>query len=156
MRKITSLVLFAAFILMLKPAGFSHCEVPCGIYNDEMRFTMLEEHIATIEKAIDQITALSKENPQNLNQIVRWVMNKEKHAEEMQHIVSQYFMTQRLNLVDKSDTEASKALMTNLALCHEILVCAMKTKQSTDPDNVTKLKAAVQNFKESYLKKHEH
>jgi len=152
----TTLALFLTMMLLLKPAVFSHCEVPCGIYNDEMRFTMLEEHIATIEKAINQITILSKENPQNMNQIIRWVMNKEKHAEEMQHIVSQYFMTQRLKLVDKSDTDAANALMANLALCHEILVYAMKTKQSTDLDNVAKLKAAVQNFKGSYLKKHKH
>jgi nickel superoxide dismutase len=156
MRKITTLILFAAMTLSLKPAVFSHCEVPCGIYNDEMRFSLLEEHITTIEKAIDQITVLSKETPQNMNQIIRWVMNKEKHAEEMQHIVSQYFITQRLKLVDKSDADAYKVLMTNLALCHEILVYAMKTKQSTDLDNVAKLKAAIQNFKESYLKKHEH
>jgi len=156
MKKMTTLALFLTMMLLLKPAVFSHCEVPCGIYNDEMRFTMLEEHIATIEKAINQITILSKENPQNMNQIIRWVMNKEKHAEEMQHIVSQYFMTQRLKLVDKSDTDAANALMANLALCHEILVYAMKTKQSTDLDNVAKLKAAVQNFKGSYLKKHKH
>jgi len=152
----TTLVLFLTMMLLLKPGAFAHCEVPCGIYNDEMRFTMLEEHIATIEKAINQITALSKESPQNMNQIIRWVMNKEKHAEEMQHIVSQYFMTQRLKLVDKSNADAAKALMTHLTLCHEILVYAMKTKQSTDLDNVAKLKAAVQNFKGSYLKTHKH
>ena len=153
MKKITTLVLFAVMLLWLKPDVFSHCEVPCGIYNDEMRFELLEEHIETIDKAIKQITILSDEKPQNLNQIVRWVMNKEKHAEEMQHIISQYFMTQRLKLVDRSDTAANKALMTNLAFCHEILVYAMKTKQSLDPDNVIKLKAAVQNFKKSYLQK---
>ena len=156
MKKITALVLFLTMLILLKPVVFSHCEVPCGIYNDQMRFTMIEEHIATIEKAINQITALSKESPQNMNQIVRWVMNKEKHAEEIQHIVSQYFMTQRLKLVDKDDAKTSKVLMAKLAMCHEILVYAMKTKQSTDLDNISKLKMAVHNFKASYLKKHQH
>ncbi len=156
MKKITALVLFLTMLLLFKPVVFSHCEVPCGIYNDEMRFTMLEEHITTIEKASKQITALTKESPQNMNQIIRWVMNKEKHAEEIQHIVSQYFMTQRLKLVDKSDAEASKALMAKLAMCHEILVYAMKTKQATDLENISKLKMAVHNFKASYLKKHKH
>ena len=156
MKKITALVLFLTMLLLLKPAVFSHCEVPCGIYNDQMRFTMLEEHIATIEKGINQIKALSNESPQNMNQIIRWVMNKEKHAEEMQNIISQYFMTQRLKLADQSEPEASKALMAKLAMCHEILVYAMKTKQSTDIENISKLKEAVQNFKASYLKKHKH
>ena len=78
------------------------------------------------------------------------------HAEEMQNIISQYFMTQRLKLADQSEPEASKALMAKLAMCHEILVYAMKTKQSTDIENISKLKEAVQNFKASYLKKHKH
>ena len=27
---------------------FAHCEVPCGIYNDELRIAMLYEDITTI------------------------------------------------------------------------------------------------------------
>lgn len=156
MKKMTALVLFLAMLLLFKPVVFSHCEVPCGIYNDQLRFTMLEEHITTIEKAIDQITALSNESPQNMNQIVRWIMNKEKHAEEIQHIISQYFMTQRLKPGDKNDAEGLEMLKANLVLCHEILVYAMKTKQSTDLDTVKKLKTALVYFKTAYLKSQKH
>ncbi|MFC2163940.1 superoxide dismutase [Ni] [Acidobacteriota bacterium] len=152
MKKITTWTLFLTMLLLLKPVVFSHCEVPCGIYNDQMRFTQLEEHITTIEKAIKQITALSKESPQNMNQIVRWVMNKEKHAEEIQHIISQYFMTQRLKLADKNDAEGFEMLKVKLVLCHEIIVYAMKAKQSTDLDIVKKLKTALVYFKTAYLK----
>ena len=28
-----------------------HCQIPCGIYNDPVRFALLEEHVATIEAA---------------------------------------------------------------------------------------------------------
>ena len=70
---------------MIRPVVLSRCEVPCGIDNDEMRFAMIEEHIQTIEKAMSQVMELSKESPQNMNQIVRWIMNKEKQAATYRH-----------------------------------------------------------------------
>ena len=152
MKKTQGIFIFLVMIALLKPAVFSHCEIPCGIYNDEMRFTMIEEHITTIEKATKEIEHLSGHQPINFNQIVRWVTNKEKHAEEIQHIVSQYFLTQRVKLVEKGDDNAHKMRMEHLSLCHEILVYTMKTKQTTDLSNVEKLKSAVRVFKDSYFK----
>lgn len=136
----------------LRPSVFPHCEVPCGIYNDEMRFEMILEHIKTIEKAIHEIEHLSKEQPLNFNQIVRWITNKEKHAEELQHIISQYFLTQRITPVEGNDEDARKVYMEHLSLCHHILVFTMKTKQSLDHSNVEKLKKYVVSFKDSYFK----
>ena len=152
MKKTLGVFIFLAMIALFKPAVFSHCEVPCGIYNDEMRFTMIEEHITTIEKAMKQIGHLSEQKPPNFNQIVRWVTNKEKHADEIQHIISQYFLTQRVKLVEKEDDKARSVRLEHLSLCHEILVYAMKTKQTTDLSNAEKLRTAVKVFKDSYLK----
>jgi len=152
MKKMQGIFIFLVMITLFKPAVFSHCEIPCGIYNDEMRFTMIEEHITTIEKAMKEIEHLSGHQPFNFNQIVRWVTNKEKHADEIQHIISQYFLTQRVNLVEKKDDKAHKIYLEHLSLCHEILVYAMKTKQTTDLSNVEKLKSAVNVFKNSYFK----
>jgi nickel superoxide dismutase len=52
---------------------------------------------------MNQIIALNNETPINYNQLVRWIMNKETHADEIQRIVTQYFMTQRI----KVDAEVS-------------------------------------------------
>jgi len=112
---------------------------------------MITEHIQTIEKAMQQIMHLSKESPQNMNQIVRWIMNKEKHAEEIQHIISQYFLTQRIKGADNEDDQAAEKYFRKLTLCHQILVYSMKTKQTTDLDNVEMLKSAVEQFKKSYF-----
>ena len=152
MKKTKGIFIFLAMIALFKPVIFSHCEIPCGVYDDEMRFTMLEEHITTIEKAMKEIANLSGQQPPNFNQIVRWVTNKEKHAEDIQHIISQYFLTQRVKLVEKEDDKANKIRVKHLSLCHEILVYAMKTKQTTDLSNVEKLKSAVRVFKDSYFK----
>jgi nickel superoxide dismutase len=151
MKKSLSLVIFFTFFILSRPTAYSHCEVPCGIYNDEMRFTMIAEHIQTIEKAMRQIVQLSKDSPQDMNQTVRWIMNKEKHAEDIQQIISQYFLTQRIKTPESEDKPAAERYAKNLTSCHQILVCAMKTKQTTDLNNVEMLKSAVEQFKKIYF-----
>jgi nickel superoxide dismutase len=140
-------------LALIHPMVFSHCEIPCGIYNDEMRIQMIAEHITTIEKAMKQVQELSKEDPKNFNQIVRWIVNKEKHAEEIQHVVSQYFLTQRIKVPDENDAEATTRYQKQLSLCHNLLVYAMKTKQTTDLANVEKLKSLLHEFEHAYFGK---
>ncbi len=60
----------------------AHCQIPCGIYNDELRVQLIEEHIDTIEKSMKQIATLGAQSPLDNNQLVRWVMNKEEHAQK--------------------------------------------------------------------------
>ncbi len=137
-------ILFISLFLFSSPA-FSHCEIPCGIYDDKMRITLLEEHIATIEKSMGKITEL--QDGKNHNQLIRWVMNKEEHANQFQEIVTQYFLTQRIK-VD------AKEYGRKLELLHQMLVFAMKCKQSTDFQNTKKLKELVQEFDKLYFAPH--
>ena len=138
-------VLLVLFIGLFSPfrAG-AHCEIPCGIYDDEMRVKMMTEHVTTIEKSMKQITTLGKTEPKDFNQLIRWVSNKEHHATELQHIVSQYFMTQRI----KPDT---KDYARKVTLLHKMLVSAMKCKQTTDLDNVTMLRSLLKDFSSLYF-----
>ena len=134
------------FFISLLAAGsvFAHCEIPCGIYDDKLRAQLIAEHANTIEKSMKTIVALGKENPVNYNQLVRWVSNKENHANEVQHIVSQYFMTQRI----KPTAEKYNA---KLAALHEMLVYAMKCKQTTDLNNVKMLRDSLKKFEALYF-----
>ena len=140
-----------AFLLTGSMKLHAHCEVPCGIYGDEMRVGMIKEHIATIEKAMVQIDELSAASPVNYNQLVRWISTKEDHANQLQEIASQYFLTQRLKPADPSDQAAYQKYITQLTLMHEIIILAMKAKQSTDLENISKLKAAVDKFEVAYF-----
>ncbi len=132
---------------------YAHCEVPCGIYDDQTRITLIKEHIKTIEKSMVQITKLSSEKHNHINQIVRWINTKEEHANKIQHIVSQYFMTQRIKLTDAKDAAATAKYQKELALLHEILVYAMKAKQGTDTVYIEKLNKTIKAFEASYIKK---
>lgn len=141
MRTTLSLLL----LLLLPAAVQAHCEVPCGIYDDQMRIEMLREHADTIEKAMTQIGA----NADVPNQQIRWTMAKEDHAKQAQEIVWQYFMTQRIKPDAAKYTE-------KLTLLHHLLRDAMKCKQTTDVANVAAFRKNLDAFAALYFEGHEH
>ncbi len=129
----------------------AHCEIPCGIYHDELRFQMLEEHITTMEKSIQLIRELNgKTDALSRNQLTRWIMNKEKHATEFQHILWQYFLTQRVKPVDRGDMKKYKAYHEMLELIHRMTFHAMKVKQTVDYTHTTELRKLLKRFQELY------
>ena len=83
------------------------------------------------------------ENSTNQNQLIRWVMNKEEHANKLQYIVTQYFMTQRI----KTDTENYDK---KLSALHRMLIYSMKCKQTVDLAHVDSLKKAAKEFHDLY------
>lgn len=130
---------------------YSHCQIPCGIYGDPARFDMIAENITTIQKSMTQILELSKEDKPNMNQIVRWVGNKEKHTDELSHIVTYYFMAQRIKPVDPDKSDNYEKYIKKLTLLHEMLVYSMKAKQTTDLTNVEKLRSLLTKFQTEYF-----
>ena len=154
MKKPIDKKLLAATLLVsavvLGSLAYSHCQIPCGIYDDEARFSELAEHITTIEKSMKEIVTLSADSKPDMNQVVRWVNNKDIHADELSEIVTYYFMAQRIKLPPTGDTKAQNAYVAKLSLLHEMLVHAMKTKQSIDQANVDKLRAALEKFHKAY------
>ena len=137
-------------VIVFGSLAYSHCQIPCGIYDDETRFNMIAEHITTIEKSMKQIETLSAEDKPNMNQIVRWVNNKDVHADEMSNIITYYFMAQRIKPTTKDNTKEYNEYIKKLTLLHEMLVYTMKTKQTTDLENVEKLRALFSRFREAY------
>ena len=125
-----------------------HCEVPCGIYDDQMRFQQMLEDTATIAKAITSINEFT-ENMQGpptakgINQTMRWVTTKENHATNIQHIVSQYFLTQRIKPSNERYVEQLKA-------SHAVMVAAMKCKQDAAPATAETLKKAIYDLYRAY------
>ncbi len=132
---ITITVLFAAITTTV----WAHCQMPCGIYDDPMRITLMEEQISVIEKAMTKIEA-----NENQNQTVRWVMIKDKQADEFSEIVTAYFMAQRIK--PGCDDYALK-----ISKLHEMVIYAMKCKQTTDHANVEKLHELVHQFEKLYF-----
>lgn len=128
---LTLLILFGAY------QSFAHCQIPCGIYDDNARVKAMLEDVATIEKSSKLISQLSsKSDAQSKNQLVRWVTNKEKHAQKIISTISDYFLTQRVKPGQKDYKE-------RLVKHHAVILAAMKTKQNVDLKYVKNLKECV-------------
>jgi nickel superoxide dismutase len=155
---VASAILMAGFVVASEPvistakvtkAPAPHCEVPCGIYADQMRFEQMLEDTKTIAKAINSINefadGLGGDPPtgKGINQAMRWVTTKETHATKTQHIISQYFLTQRI----KAD---NKEYVGQLATAHKVLVAAMKCKQDANPATAEALKKSIYDFYRAY------
>ena len=154
--KVSLYKLLTLFFLVFWVPVFAsaHCELPCGIYDDPMRIDLLQEHIRTMEKSMLVITDLREDKDINYNQLVRWIVNKENHANKFQEIVSQYFMTQRISPGEKMYAQKVEVL-------HKMLYNAMKCKQTTDFEYIEKLRKLVKEFEKLYFgekraEKHDH
>ncbi|MDA0767732.1 MAG: superoxide dismutase [Ni] [Verrucomicrobia bacterium] len=141
-RHLTALAATALTFLSLAPRADAHCQIPCGIYNDNNVLESMQTDWLTIQKASTQIIDLSKDPAANAQQLTRWVVNKETHAQNIQHKVLNYFLAQRL----KTDDPDKDAYLKKLTLCHKIIVTAMQCKQSTDAANVEALEKLLQDF----------
>ena len=145
MKKIllSSITVMLPLVIFISDLG-AHCQIPCGIYDDQLRAKLIAEHATTVEKSMNQIIELGKANPVNYNQLVRWVSNKESHATQIQDIVSEYFMAQRLKPDQKKYGE-------KLIILHKMLLAAMKCKQTTDVSHVNDLRALLKDFEILYF-----
>jgi len=123
--------------VVLPISAHSHCQIPCGIYDDHARIQSMLEDAATIEKSDKQIAELAgKTDAQSKNQLVRWVMNKEKHAQNIISTISDYFLTQRVKPTQKDYAE-------RLIKHHAVIIAAMNTKQKADAKSAQNLKDSI-------------
>ena len=153
MTKLKSMLLSVIGFFIISQVTFAHCEIPCGIYEDSIRISLIEEHITTIEKSMNMIIELSNETEPNYNQLVRWVVNKDEHCNKIQEIVSQYFLHQRLKITEPTDPNYEKYVK-QLTLLHKLLVYSMNAKQTTDLSYIHKLTETLNDFEKSYFHKH--
>ena len=156
MKKSILILSFLLFAFGFSKQTFAHCEVPCGIYHDELRIELIKEHIQTIEKAMNLITELQSAEVINYNQLVRWINTKEHHANLIHEVAEQYFLTQRVKFADPSDNEKYQKYIAQLTTLHELIVYAMKSKQTTDLENVEKMRASLSAFEDAYFGEHRH
>ena len=139
--------------LLLQGSLLAHCQVPCGIYNDAARIIQIQEDFSTIQKAMTKIKELSQQqDATSMNQLTRWIMTKEDHASKIQKVVSEYFLTQRI----KAKTEGSEfdTYVKQTTTLHQILVSAMKCKQTIDKQNVILGINLIDQFVEQYFDSH--
>jgi len=152
MRRFALAALSFVTTLTVATSAGAHCQIPCGIYDDALRVQLIDEDITTIEKSMNQIIALGAAEKVDYNQLVRWIDNKEVHAQKIQDIVTAYFMAQRIKPPeDHGDEKVVDEYLHKLALLHAIQIHAMKAKQSTDLEEVATLRDLLAKFRTAYF-----
>ena len=148
-------LLFAAFALSLPIThAVAHCQIPCGIYGDERIFDELGEHVRTIEKSMTEIQKIEPNTPEAILDIARWTKNKEKHAQDIQDIMAEYFLAQRIKApAQDADQSAINTYHLHLKSIHAIITAAMRCKQNTNTSYSTELMSALKNFEDLYMHK---
>ncbi|MBT3637664.1 MAG: hypothetical protein HN531_12040 [Opitutae bacterium] len=142
--KIKSSLCLFVFTCLSGISAYGHCQVPCGIYADQHRFEQMLEDQATIEKAGKMIAELSGKNDAlSHNQLSRWVATKESHAGNVQKVIAEYFLAQRIKATAKNYEK-------QLVCAHAVIVAAMKCKQNADGDSAANLKKAILALHKAY------
>merc|ERR1719350_270678 len=130
--------------------AFCHCQVPCGIYDDEGRISQLREDLTTITKAIKNIGSLSgSHSPDNVNQLVRWINVKEEHASHIITTVAEYFLTQKVKTVDQG-SDGYEDYLAILEAHHRVMKAAMVCKQKPTEASVHGLQHALDDLAKIY------
>ena len=139
--------------LLLQGSLLAHCQVPCGIYNDAARIVQIQEDFSTIQKAMTKIKELSQQqDATSMNQMTRWILTKEEHASKIQKVVSDYFLTQRIKV--KTEGPEYDLYVKQTIYLHQILVSAMKCKQTVDSKNVDYGLDLIETFIDLYFDAH--
>lgn len=138
-----------ASALLTATVARSHCQLPCGIYDDNARVQSMLEDAETIQKTVILINENSgKSDAQSSNQLARSIANKESHAQSIIDTISDYFLTQRVKASQDDYTERLKKH-------HAVITTSMKAKQNSDPQHVTELKENIIKLVE-YYPEHKH
>lgn len=153
MRKVQWMgIIFVIGLLWIIPRqALAHCQIPCGIYDDNARVKSMLEDVATIRKSVTMLVELNdKTDLQSRQQFVRWVNNKEAHAERIIRTISDYFLTQRVKA-------SQKDYLQRLKDHHAVMAGAMKCKQSSAMEPVDELETLVKALLKYYPEHgHEH
>ncbi len=144
----TAAMVIGYFLVLVQPVH-AHCQIPCGIYDDHARVQSMLEDAATVAKSANSIAETAgKPDPQSQNQLVRWVMNKEDHAQKIIVTISDYFLTQRVKPDQQDYAE-------RLAKHHAVILAAMKAKQNADVKYAVTLQESIEALA-PYYPEHKH
>jgi nickel superoxide dismutase len=120
-------IFFANAILLLgfQVALSAHCQMPCGIYHDDMVYDQIDQYVETMVKADTILNQNKFSSAQEKNVFIRWVMQKDKHSDQMAELFTSYFLQQKIK-PEEEDT------VKRLVCVHRLLFLLVKIKQTAD------------------------
>ncbi len=103
----------------------AHCQMPCGIYHDDMVFDQIDQFIETSVKGIGVMQDNKFTTVQDHNAFIRWVIQKEKGCNEIAELILTYFLQQKIK---PGQEDTAKRLLS----AHRLLFYLVQIKQTSD------------------------
>lgn len=101
----------------------AHCQMPCGIYHDQMIYDRVNEYYETMYKANMALKNNKLQTAEDYNQFVRWVMTKDHESDDIANLLCNYFLMQKI----KPGEEETADLIASI---HKLLHLAVGIKQT--------------------------
>src|ERR1041384_2280617 len=91
-------ILYSACILTTFSSSqlSAHCQMPCGIYHDDMVYDLIDQYVETMYKGISVINNSKFSTPKEKNEFIRWVMEKDKSSDQTAYLITEYFLQQKI------------------------------------------------------------
>lgn len=118
----------------------AHCQMPCGIYHDDMVYDQIDQFVETVYKGITVLNESKFSTVKEKNEFVRWVGQKEKCCSEAADLLTVYFLQQKIK-PGEDDT------VKRLVSAHNLLFLLVAIKQNTDLEYVKQFNAEWEKFK---------
>lgn len=121
----------------------SHCQMPCGIYHDELVFNQIDQYIETMYKGITELKNSKFSTPFERNNFIRWVSLKDSASDEIAVLITEYFLQQKIK-PGESDTPK------RLVSAHKMLFELTAIKQNVDLKMIEDFADEWENFKQMF------
>ncbi len=118
----------------------AHCQMPCGIYHDDLVFDQIDQYVETMYKGVTILKDSKFSSLEERNEFIRWVAMKDKMSDEAAALITKYFLQQKIK-PDESDTGKK------LIAAHKLLFLLVQIKQNVDRSLVTTFSEDWEKFK---------
>lgn len=118
----------------------AHCQMPCGIYHDDMVYDQIDQFVETVYKGISIMNENKFITVKDKNEFVRWVVQKEKCCNEATDLITTYFLQQKIKPGEADTTQ-------RIVVAHKLLFYIVAIKQNTELEFVKQFNEEWERFK---------
>ena len=133
-------LLVSSALLMAPVVLSAHCQMPCGIYHDNMVYDQIDQFVETVYKGITVLNDSKFSTPKERNEYIRWVGEKESSCNNVAELILTYFLQQKIK-------PGEAATVKRLTCAHNLLFLLVAIKQNTDIDTVKQFNGEWERFK---------
>jgi nickel superoxide dismutase len=135
------IALLATTLMLLSQSNLSaHCQMPCGIYHDDMVYDQIDQFVETVYKGISVLNESKFATVKDRNEFARWVAEKESSCCETANLITVYFLQQKIK-PGEDDT------VKRLTSAHKLLFLLVAIKQNPDLEYVKQFNEEWEKFK---------